>query len=106
MPVRFQMWFNDPVGQHMCSCMRLYGNEITMGMLVLSFVLYWVAVNISGWIPVATLFPEKAVVEIIWTLIPTIILTVMGFPSIILLFKTHEPVDPALSVKVIGHQWH
>ena len=106
MPLRYQMWFNDPVGQYMCSCMSLYGHEITMGALVLSFVLYGVSRNVSGVVPMAVNFREKSVVEVVWTLVPTVILLVIGFPSIILLYRAGEIKDPELTLKVIGCQWY
>ena len=65
MPLRYQTWFNDPVGQYMCSCMSLYGQEITIGALVLSFVLYGVVRNVLGMVPIAIRFREKAVVEVV-----------------------------------------
>lgn len=44
--------------------------------------------------------------EIIWTVIPAIILAAIAIPSFGLLYMLEEVVDPALTVKVIGHQWY
>lgn len=46
------------------------------------------------------------VLEIIWTIIPAIILVVIAIPSFALLYSMDEIVDPAFTVKVIGHQWY
>src|SRR5262245_28765274 len=48
----------------------------------------------------------SAVLEIIWTLIPAVILTFIAFPTVSAIFRTQAaaPKD-ALRVKVIGHQW-
>ena len=44
--------------------------------------------------------------EIIWTIIPAVILVFIALPSLKLLYLMDEVVSPALTVKVIGHQWY
>jgi len=44
--------------------------------------------------------------EIIWTAVPGIILLCLAVPSIRLLYKIDEIVDPQVTVKAIGHQWY
>lgn len=44
--------------------------------------------------------------EIIWTIIPGVILLFIAFPSFALLYLCDEVVDPAMTVKVIGNQWY
>lgn len=46
------------------------------------------------------------ILEIIWTIIPAIILVIIAIPSFALLYSMDEIVDPAFTVKVIGHQWY
>jgi cytochrome c oxidase subunit 2 len=43
--------------------------------------------------------------EIIWTVIPVIILAVIAVPSFALIYALDEVVDPQITLKVIGHQW-
>ena len=45
-------------------------------------------------------------IEIIWTLIPAVILIFIAFPSLKLLYLMDEVIDPALTIKAIGHQWY
>lgn len=45
-------------------------------------------------------------IEIIWTVIPSIILVLIAIPSFALLYATDELVDPAVTIQVIGHQWY
>lgn len=46
-------------------------------------------------------------IEIIWTVIPVLILLVIAVPSISLLAKQFEPApEDALTVKVTGYQWY
>jgi len=46
------------------------------------------------------------VIEIVWTIIPALILVAIALPSFALLYSVDERVDPALTVKVVGHQWY
>lgn len=46
------------------------------------------------------------VIEIVWTIIPALILMVIAVPSFTLLYAVDEVVDPSLTVKVVGHQWY
>ena len=45
-------------------------------------------------------------IEIIWTVIPSLILIVVALPSFALLYSIDEVVDPSLTVKCIGNQWY
>jgi cytochrome c oxidase subunit 2 len=45
-------------------------------------------------------------IEIIWTLVPVLILVVIAVPSIKLLAAQYAPPKADLTVKVIGHQWY
>jgi len=44
--------------------------------------------------------------EVIWTLVPVLILLVIVVPSFRLLYFTDRVVDPEMTVKVIGNQWN
>lgn len=45
-------------------------------------------------------------IEILWTVIPVIILFVIGFFSLPLLYATDDVTDADLNIKVIGRQWY
>jgi len=44
--------------------------------------------------------------EIVWTLTPSIILMLIAIPSFALLYSIDELIDPAVTLKVVGHQWY
>nr|YP_009472871.1 cytochrome c oxidase subunit II [Melophagus ovinus]ART65744.1 cytochrome c oxidase subunit II [Melophagus ovinus]AWB97137.1 cytochrome c oxidase subunit II [Melophagus ovinus] len=46
------------------------------------------------------------IIEIIWTIIPAIILLFIAFPSLRLLYLLDEINEPMISIKAIGHQWY
>lgn len=45
-------------------------------------------------------------IEIAWTIAPSIILVLIAIPSFALLYSLDEIVDPAITIKAIGHQWY
>jgi len=49
-------------------------------------------------------FKEDSNLEFFYTLIPIIILTIIGYPSLSLLFLLDNYINPLLTLKVIGHQ--
>lgn len=46
------------------------------------------------------------VIEIVWTIIPGLILAVIAIPSLALLYSLDEVTDPAITLKAVGHQWY
>lgn len=44
--------------------------------------------------------------ETVWTVIPIFILLIIAFPSLYLLYLIEDISKPALTVKVVGHQWY
>jgi cytochrome c oxidase subunit 2 len=49
---------------------------------------------------------ENPVLEIVWTILPALILVIISVPSFTLLYSTADLVNPLITVKVIGHQWY
>jgi len=52
------------------------------------------------------MFTHSTPLEIIWTIVPAIILLFIAIPSFALLYSMDEMIDPALTLKVVGHQWY
>ena len=45
-------------------------------------------------------------IELVWTIVPSLILIMIAIPSFALLYSMDEVIDPAITLKVIGHQWY
>jgi cytochrome c oxidase subunit 2 len=52
------------------------------------------------------MFTHNIYLEIVWTIVPALILLVIAIPSFALLYSIDEMIDPSLTLKVIGHQWY
>nr|YP_009919067.1 cytochrome c oxidase subunit II [Tipula fascipennis]QMP96660.1 cytochrome c oxidase subunit II [Tipula fascipennis] len=45
-------------------------------------------------------------IEIVWTILPAIILVFIAMPSLRLLYLMDEIYNPSITLKTIGHQWY
>jgi cytochrome c oxidase subunit 2 len=80
---------------------------ITVISLFVLALLLWVIVRYNKRAnPVASRTSHNTVIEVLWTLIPVLILVGIAVPSIDLLAKQFKPApDKALTVKITGNQW-
>nr|AML26122.1 cytochrome c oxidase subunit II [Scolytinae sp. BMNH 1274277] len=49
---------------------------------------------------------EGQMIEMIWTILPAMILVIIALPSLRLLYILDENLNPMISIKAIGHQWY
>ena len=56
--------------------------------------------------PVPTKTTHHAGLEVVWTVLPILILIIIGIPSLKLLYFTDRTADPEMTLKVIGNQWY
>ena len=57
--------------------------------------------------PVPSKNAHNTLIEVIWTLVPVLILVAIAIPSISLLAKQYEsPPEDAVTIKVTGYQWY
>lgn len=57
--------------------------------------------------PVASKTTHNTMIEVVWTIIPVIILVVIAVPSITLLARQYEtPPADAVTIKATGYQWY
>ena len=64
----------------------------------------------NGFLEEKNFFPVNIVhastLEVVWTIVPGLVLMVIAIPSFALLYAADELVDPAMTIKVVGHQWY
>ena len=56
--------------------------------------------------PVPSKTTHNTMLEVIWTVVPVIILLVIAVPSFRLLYFTDKVEDADMTLKAIGHQWY
>jgi cytochrome c oxidase subunit 2 len=75
-------------------------------LLVLGLLIYVVIRFNKKTNPTPARFSHNTVVEIIWTVVPVIILMLISVWSFRLLYAYHDMPRPDLTVKVTGNQWY
>jgi cytochrome c oxidase subunit 2 len=89
-----------------------FHNKILMPLIIaisvfVLLLLLWVIVRYRrGANPVPSRNTHNTTLEVIWTLVPVLILVVIAVPSIRLLAHQYDPPRADLTVKVIGNQWY
>ena len=78
-----------------------------ISLFVLGLLLYVVAKFNRKASPVASKTTHNTMIEVVWTIVPVIILVVIAVPSITLLARQYEtPPANAVTIKATGYQWY
>ena len=56
--------------------------------------------------PIPSRTSHNTVIEVVWTVVPVLILVAIAIPSIRLISKQYSPPPADVTVKVIGNQWY
>ncbi len=51
-------------------------------------------------------FTHNVLIEVIWTVIPVVILIIIAIPSFKLLYYTDRIAEPEMTLKITGYQWY
>lgn len=77
-----------------------------ISVFVLALLLYAIIFFRRGANPTPSRNSHNTVIEVIWTLVPVLILVLIAIPSIRLLRHQYSPPPADVTVKVTGHQWY
>jgi cytochrome c oxidase subunit 2 len=56
--------------------------------------------------PVVSKFVHSSELEVIWTILPAVVLLGIAVPSFALLYSLEDGGEPIMTIKVVGHQWY
>lgn len=85
--------------------MLIFGACVLIGIGVFGAIIWSIIHHRKSRGAVASQFHESTTVELVWTIMPFIILVVMAIPAAGVLVKMEDSSEPALTVKVTGYQW-
>ena len=109
-PHDWQMGFPPsytPVMEHLAALHNLLLVIISLiSVFVLGLLIFVVFRFHASRNPTPTTVTHNTVLEILWTIIPILILVVIAIPSFRLLYYGDKAPDAAMTVKVTGHQWY
>nr|APH08703.1 cytochrome c oxidase subunit II [Pygmaeconus traillii] len=105
MPFWGQLEFQDAVSTLMEEVIFFHDHAMMILMAIMSLVAYS-----AMYLMVSTLLNRSLVesqeIEMVWTIVPAIILVFLALPSLRLLYLLDEVSNCDLSVKAVGHQWY
>nr|YP_010890069.1 cytochrome c oxidase subunit II [Praya dubia]WJJ70093.1 cytochrome c oxidase subunit 2 [Praya dubia] len=100
-----QLSFQDvssPLGEKLI----FFHDNIMFIIVIITVLVGWIMFSILKNKHYFKFLIHGAVIEVIWTLIPAVILLFIAFPSLQLLYCLDEIIKPSLTIKAIGHQWY
>lgn len=97
----------SPLMEEMVDFHNLLLVIITLITLFVLGLLIWVMVRYNEKSnPTPSRTSHNTLVEIVWTIVPILILLVIAVPSFKLLINTHEVEDAEMTLKATGYQWY
>jgi len=110
-PEPWQLGFQDAATPIMQGIMDLHHDIFFFLVQIAVFVLWVLSRALWCFRSKISPIPQRIVhgttIEILWTIFPSIILMFIAIPSFTLLYSMDDVVvDPAITIKAIGHQWY
>ena len=110
-PKEWQLGFQNPASDGMRDIVNFHNNLllpiiIAISVFVLFLMIYTCVRFRASANPVPSKRTHNVTVEILWTLIPCLILIVMAVPSFKILYKQDTIPKADVTVKAVGYQWY
>jgi len=109
-PVNWQMWFpkaGSPMQAQIDWLMQYVLWIMTGVVLFVAVLMVYVFMKFNAKAnPVPSHVTHNTLIEVIWIVIPTILLAIIIIPSINLIYYEGDTSNPYMTVTVTGHQWY
>ena len=111
MPTDGRLGLQDQVTENGKRAASFHNGPLLLMCLVISlFVLVLLAYTMfkfrRGANPTPSRTSHNTLLEVVWTLVPVLVLVAIAIPSIRLLAAQYSPPPADLTIKVVGHQWY
>ena len=101
----FQIMCQDP-GSYISFVVNQFHNYIMCILIIILISVSWVMIQSFITKDFVRYLVDHPILELIWTIVPALILLFIAFPSLHLLYQMDDIVDPTLTIKSIGNQWY
>lgn len=106
----WQIGFQDPATPVMEGIINFH-HDLFFFLIVITLFICWLLLKIIILFnkkkkKISSFLINAILIEIIWTIIPAIILLIIAIPSFALLYSMDEIIDPIITIKIIGNQWY
>nr|YP_009107644.1 cytochrome c oxidase subunit II [Thraupis episcopus]AIU44858.1 cytochrome c oxidase subunit II [Thraupis episcopus]AIU45382.1 cytochrome c oxidase subunit II [Thraupis sayaca] len=99
-----QLNFQDASSPIMEELMGFHDHALMIALAICTLVLYLLTHTLTGKLSSNTV--DAQVIEIVWTILPAMVLVTLALPSLRILYMMDEINEPDLTLKAIGHQWY
>nr|BBU26244.1 cytochrome c oxidase subunit 2 [Osphronemus goramy] len=100
-----QLGFQDAASPVMEELLHFHDHALMIVFLISTMVLYIIVAMVTTKLTNKNILDSQEI-EIIWTVLPAIILILIALPSLRILYLMDEINDPHLTIKAVGHQWY
>nr|WNH38623.1 cytochrome c oxidase subunit II [Melamphaes lugubris] len=100
-----QLGFQDAASPVMEELLHFHDHALMIVFLISTFVFYIILAMVTSKLTNQNVLDAQEI-EIIWTLLPAVILIMVALPSLRILYLMDEINDPHLTIKAVGHQWY
>nr|BBG74542.1 cytochrome c oxidase subunit II [Lophotus capellei] len=100
-----QLGFQDAASPVMEELLHFHDHALMIVFLISTLVLYIIIAMVSTKLTNKFILDSQEI-EIIWTVLPAVILILIALPSLRILYLMDEVNDPHLTIKAMGHQWY
>nr|YP_010886826.1 cytochrome c oxidase subunit II [Hyphessobrycon heterorhabdus]WJH17943.1 cytochrome c oxidase subunit II [Hyphessobrycon heterorhabdus] len=100
-----QLGFQDAASPVMEELLHFHDHALMIVFLISTLVLYIIVAMVSSKLTNKYILDSQEI-EIVWTILPAVILFLIAFPSLRILYLMDEIGNPHLTVKALGHQWY
>jgi len=106
----WQLGFQDPSTPYMEGITSFHNNIMFFIVLIVVFT-SWLLFRCLFFYektkhPIPDKFTHSTPLEVVWTVLPAVILMIIAVPSFALLYSLDEVIHPSITLKVVGHQWY
>nr|YP_010937955.1 cytochrome c oxidase subunit II [Pegasus laternarius]WKY95810.1 cytochrome c oxidase subunit II [Pegasus laternarius] len=100
-----QLGFQDAASPVMEELVHFHDHALMIVFLISTLVLYIIVTTVSTKLTNKFLLDSQEI-EIVWTILPALVLILIALPSLRILYLMDEVNDPHLTIKALGHQWY
>nr|QOJ44853.1 cytochrome c oxidase subunit II [Allobates chalcopis] len=100
-----QLGFQDAASPIMEELLHFHDHALMAVFLISALVLYIISTLMTTKLSNTNTIDAQEI-EMVWTIMPAIILIVIALPSLRILYLMDEISSPDITVKTIGHQWY
>nr|YP_010478231.1 cytochrome c oxidase subunit II [Nesophrosyne sp. 281 GMB-2012]UVI59675.1 cytochrome c oxidase subunit II [Nesophrosyne sp. 281 GMB-2012] len=97
--------FQDPATPIMEQLIIFHDHTMMILIMVTTGVLYMISSLLTNKLINRNML-ESQMIELIWTIMPAVMLITIALPSLKILYLLEEINKPLISMKAIGHQWY